>query len=105
MATCRDCGDTSRWIHERKKADGTYALCRSCNRDRNKARQKLAAEAYRKKKAFLKRGGSVCQECGKVGHVELHHIIRLVDGGSNDDSNLILLCFDCHRSKHRTFIH
>jgi hypothetical protein len=39
-----------------------------------------------------------CEKCGDAlaGHGELHHIKAVADGGSNDSSNLQLLCHMCH---------
>ena len=31
----------------------------------------------------------------------MHHKIAVVDGGTDEQSNLILLCGDCHREWHR----
>ena len=50
------------------------------------------------------RDGYVCAFCGLVWQPELDqvdHIIELEDGGSNDDSNLQLLCNACHATKTR----
>lgn len=40
-----------------------------------------------------------CVECGAGGPFEVDHIIRYVDGGSNDMGNLQTLCVHCHRKK------
>ena len=43
-----------------------------------------------------------CQECGKAGALETHHIQPVADGGSFfDKSNLIVLCRNCHIAKHK----
>lgn len=46
-------------------------------------------------KAYL-----LCEECKKQGRLtpveEVHHIISLSKGGSNDFSNLMSLCKSCH---------
>ena len=56
-----------------------------------KARDRIAlARGYR------------CAVCGRVWQPRLDqvdHIIELADGGTNDDSNLQLLCNECHESK------
>lgn len=41
--------------------------------------------------------GFICFVCGKPGEVERAHILAVVDGGSNDPSNLHLLCSGCHK--------
>ena len=58
---------------------------------RNPASQQLA------RVRTLKARGSVCEYCSFEGYVELHHLIRAVDGGTFDDSNLVLLCVPCHK--------
>lgn len=40
-----------------------------------------------------------CDKCGSVENIEVDHIIRVADGGSHDESNLQLLCHDCHVKK------
>ena len=42
-----------------------------------------------------------CRECGKAGRLEVHHVIRLKDGGTNDLSNLLTLCVGCHLAAHK----
>lgn len=38
-----------------------------------------------------------CRRAVRVGEVD--HIVALDDGGTNDDSNLHLLCIPCHKEK------
>lgn len=40
-----------------------------------------------------------CVLCGANGPFEVDHIIRYVDGGSNDMDNLRALCLPCHRAR------
>lgn len=57
-------------------------------------------------KETYKKDNYRCQNChrrgGEKGDVELHahHIVPLNDGGSNNQSNLITLCEDCHNAIH-----
>lgn len=37
-----------------------------------------------------------CAKCGATDNLELHHMIPLSFGGTNDDANLVYLCNDCH---------
>lgn len=61
---------------------------------RNAASQDLA------RKRIIKKRGNICEGCGYPGYVELHHIISVVDGGTNADENLLLLCEKCHAEHH-----
>jgi len=49
---------------------------------------------------ILKRDGYRCRICGRTHHLQVHHIIPLSRGGSNDPSNLITLCVVCHAAQH-----
>lgn len=55
-------------------------------------------------KAFVRwRDGNICQQCkGKSGDkkIEVHHIKRRADGGTDNPSNLICLCHECHTKHH-----
>lgn len=61
---------------------------------RNQASQQLA------RKRTIKQRGERCEHCGAVGYVELHHKVEIVNGGTHEDSNLLLLCYECHQSAH-----
>lgn len=41
-----------------------------------------------------------CVKCASVESLQVHHIIALRDGGSNEDSNLETLCKQCHLEHH-----
>lgn len=47
----------------------------------------------------------LCELCLKEGRYvaveEVHHIVPLAEGGSNDESNLMSLCRSCHEKIHR----
>jgi len=49
---------------------------------------------------ILKRDGYKCQKCGSTKNLQVHHIVRVVDGGESDPDNLITLCEKCHRKEH-----
>ena len=49
----------------------------------------------------LDRDGWRCQDCGKAGALEAHHVMALEDGGSNALGNLLTVCRDCHIKAHR----
>lgn len=58
----------------------------------------------------LLRAGGVCECCNKVGpfiskaqgtpFLEVHHKVRLADGGDDSVENAVALCPNCHREKH-----
>lgn len=51
--------------------------------------------------AVLHRDNYTCQVCGKKHtRLEVHHIIYRSQGGTDDESNLITLCEDCHNKVH-----
>ena len=57
-------------------------------------RSKVWAKA---RAAALRRAGRRCQDCGRVGRLEVHHVKPLVDGGHPFKlSNLRVVCRDCH---------
>lgn len=58
------------------------------------------------KKAVHIRYNFTCQHCGEKEDpmnrsFEVHHIIPRAEGGTNDPSNTILLCKECHRAVHK----
>ena len=68
---------------------------------RNSSSQKCA------RKRILKLTGAICGECswqppiGREPLLYLHHIKPLFEGGTHDNSNLVLLCDPCHKQAHR----
>lgn len=50
----------------------------------------------------VRRDNNQCQICGKVlkdDEIEFDHIIPIAKGGSTEEHNLRLTCFDCNRDK------
>ena len=41
-----------------------------------------------------------CANCGKTEMLEYHHVVPLALGGSNRISNIVCLCYWCHRQAH-----
>ena len=39
-----------------------------------------------------------CRVCNSDTNLEIHHIVKLIDGGGNNDENLITVCKSCHRA-------
>jgi 5-methylcytosine-specific restriction protein A len=56
-----------------------------------------------RQRAWIKREQPLCAACAKVGRIaatqEIDHIIPLSRGGTNDRSNMIGLCRECHERK------
>jgi hypothetical protein len=54
-----------------------------------------------KLKIASKRSGK-CEECGNENYniLQIHHIIEKCNGGGDEESNLKLLCPNCHYTKH-----
>lgn len=54
-----------------------------------------------RREAILNRDGYTCQICGKKHtRLEVHHIVFRSQSGTDDESNLITLCEDCHAGIH-----
>lgn len=49
--------------------------------------------------------GNKCQLCGYDRHniLNIHHIIERCNGGTDDESNLLLICPNCHTEVHKGF--
>lgn len=57
---------------------------------------------FKTKMRIVRRDNYTCQHCGKHlmdNEVEFDHIIPFSKGGSSEESNLRLTCFDCNRDK------
>lgn len=53
---------------------------------------------------ILERDNYTCQDCGHClmsFALHIHHIKEQWDGGDDSPKNLITLCPQCHRSKHK----
>lgn len=64
-------------------------------KDSSKTQSKQLSTKKRKK--VLERDDFVCQNCGAESSLEIHHIVPQMVGGSNELSNLVALCQECHR--------
>lgn len=49
---------------------------------------------------LLKEKKGICQQCGKYGNTEKHHIKSKGSGGDDIEINLIEVCRNCHRLIH-----
>jgi 5-methylcytosine-specific restriction endonuclease McrA len=64
-------------------------------------RLRLEAEVYRQLHLqILERDSWQCQQCGRRDQLQIHHIVRRSQSGSDREENLIVLCSQCHRSVH-----
>lgn len=68
---------------------------------KNKAPEKRLEISRGLQRRTIKRPKS-CSTCGSRREIELHHIIPLAAGGTNDYFNLISLCHDCHMKLHHS---
>jgi 5-methylcytosine-specific restriction endonuclease McrA len=50
----------------------------------------------RRRKIIMQRDGGRCRGCGGDQFLEMHHIVPVLEFGSNDDDNLLILCRECH---------
>lgn len=51
---------------------------------------------------IIHRDADACLRCGleDIDELEVHHILPVSQGGTNEDSNLATLCAQCHREAH-----
>ena len=72
----------------------------------NEQYQQGTRSGWENLKAYAKyRDGYKCRACGKSKHkdgvkLEVHHIIRKADGGTDVPENVVTLCHDCHDAHH-----
>lgn len=52
------------------------------------------------RKAVYRRDGWRCALCDSTKYIQIHHIVKRSEGGSNHPHNLITLCADCHALAH-----
>lgn len=78
-----------------KNPNRTFCRGRTTNKD-----IKYGSQSFRKK--FLRERGAKCQICdySLERNLVVHHIKEQCNGGTNEDSNLMLLCRNCHGEIH-----
>jgi 5-methylcytosine-specific restriction endonuclease McrA len=66
-------------------------------KDKPKSNAPTKNAAQRRDRLLVERGAS-CQVCGFSCELalEVHHVVRVTDGGTDDWDNLVLLCANCH---------
>ena len=61
--------------------------------------------AWRRIRARYAAAHPLCEKCLQDGRIvpveEVHHVLPVSMGGTNDDSNLMSLCRSCHNKAHR----
>lgn len=56
------------------------------------------------RRAVYRRDGYRCALCDDVRGLQIHHAMPRSVGGSNDEMNLITLCWRCHAEAHGTYL-
>lgn len=73
------------------------------NRDKNK--NKKYGNNWHRIRALYVKQHPLCERCLKEGRItpveEVHHILPVKQGGSNDFSNLMSVCKSCHVKIHQ----
>ena len=71
------------------------------NRLQKHNRIRLDRESYlHLQRWVIERDGWRCQYCGSHTQLQVHHLAHRSQQGSDEESNLITLCSDCHRNVH-----
>ena len=78
---------------------------RGAQRAMSNTRRQDIAEAT--KREVLTEAGYRCAipRCRTTLAIDLHHLVRVTDGGGNEAANLLALCPNCHALHHRGIIH
>jgi hypothetical protein len=50
--------------------------------------------------AVKNRDGYCCCNCSSSSNLHVHHVVPLINGGTNHKTNLITLCKECHARLH-----
>lgn len=79
-----------------KAKDAAGVCLYKVNSGGNVVRTKPLSKSTRRK--IIERD-KACVQCGAGAPCEVDHIIRYIDGGSNQMDNLQTLCESCHKSK------
>jgi 5-methylcytosine-specific restriction endonuclease McrA len=65
-------------------------------------RLRLDSTSYSKlHQQVLERDSWRCQVCGSMQQLQVHHLKRRSQSGSDVEQNLITLCAECHEQVHR----
>jgi hypothetical protein len=61
-------------------------------------RSQFSSKGFRKE--LKNKLGNNCCNCGRSDHIEYHHIVPVVYGGTNKLSNIVPICVECHYKAH-----
>lgn len=67
--------------------------------EKYKLRNSQQVEFKVAKEAYVSSVGNACEHCGEAA-IDVHHIIPIEKGGTNDASNFVCLCRRCHQRVH-----
>jgi hypothetical protein len=71
-------------------------------RQKRARRARNSARWQKPRAAAKQRDGNRCMNCGATEGLQVHHVVRLEDGGAELDlNNLVTLCVGCHGEQHR----
>ena len=101
ICKCVKCGvEFEASIHISK----SKAKCKDCkqhNRPHSKKIESILDCSKATSMKIIKRANKGCSICGwNESTCDIHHIIPKNKGGSNENSNLIIVCPNCHRRIH-----
>lgn len=71
--------------------------CGGCGRQPRKKNRPNMSPTRRQR--VLERDGHRCQECGATELLEIDHVVPVAHGGTEDESNLQVLCEKCNNRK------
>lgn len=101
---CEKCGNIFDSTKTFKKNSHIY--CNSCKQHREHYKSNINSILDISKRTItklLKRANKSCSICGwNESTCDIHHIIPLSKGGTNNIDNLIIVCPNCHRVIHTT---
>lgn len=77
-------------------------MCCGLNQRRLEEKKKQSPSSSSLKIALAHLRGGVCENCqyNNFAILNVHHIIEVCNGGSDDLDNLLLLCPNCHAVEH-----
>lgn len=75
----------------------TWHTEHDCARRLRRRRRKVISAG--KKARVMERDGRRCRLCSSTDRLEIDHVIPVVHGGTNEESNLQVLCWKCNNGK------